>query len=110
MLVTPRLAGYRQRSHINCWTDAAGAEHKVVVFCQIPGLGWKWTLWEPSEELLYDILLERGDHQIGFQEFAGVLVSLETSRSSSKTIWSLFGRTIKASWVAYSKEEASLLK
>ena len=76
--VTTKFAGHKERVHINCWTDAAGAGKKVAAFIHSPLIGWQWTLWEPPDELLYNVLLDRDDNQIGFQELAGVLVAMET--------------------------------
>ena len=68
------LAGDRPTVHM--WTDAAGRSRIIaaVLMCWIDGArSYFWTSMEVPQ-LIWDQLLDRGDEQIGYQEFLAVVL------------------------------------
>ena len=66
-----------KRRHVHIWSDAAGVNRTVAAFSWCTLYGWRWTSWRTPQSL-WDRLLPRQDEQIGYQEFAGVVLALCT--------------------------------
>ena len=64
------------RQHVRTWSDAAGASQWVAAVLQVGPL-WYWTRIQ-TPDWLWQQLLTREDHQIGFQELLGVLLAMAT--------------------------------
>ena len=88
-VIVKKLAA-RNSPHINIWSDATGAGRKIAFFAHHPVTGWTWSSWSPPEEV-YLALLARDDHNIQYQELAGVAMALATlsdqARDSRVTFW-----------------------
>ena len=79
LTVRPRATRYADtslRPHIRTWVDASGEGRWIaaVMFCDGR---WFWTRMK-TPQALWDQLLPRGDHQIGFQELLSVLLAQQT--------------------------------
>ena len=71
------------------WSDAAGASRWVAAVVHVGGQFW-WTRCQTSDAI-WNQLLDRGDHQIGFQELLGILL-----------VWGTFQHLLRESlWLAF---------
>ena len=80
----------RRPRHVVAWSDAAGASRKVSAVVHCPVCGWMYTVWHPPD-WMFDLLLRRGDHYIGYQELCGVVLIVFTFeaviRNNALTSW-----------------------
>lgn len=77
------------RPLVRTWSDAAGATRWVAAVVCVGGSFW-WTRVQTPPKV-WDLLLDRGDHQIGFQELLGVLL-----------VWGTFSHLMNgALWMAF---------
>ena len=74
--VTARRGRASGRPRVVTWSDAAGASRWVAAVVQVGGRFWWSRLQTPAS--VWNLLLDRGDNQIGFQELLGVLFVWET--------------------------------
>ena len=84
-----RSVSEHNRVHIRTWQDAAGLSRKIAAVAYTPS-GWFWTEYV-VEDVIWNQLSPRKDHQIGFQELLGVLLSLGTFESLiAGSLWTAF--------------------
>ena len=71
------------------WSDAAGASRWVAAVASVNG-EYFWTRMQ-TPDVVWKLLLDRGDNQIGFQELLGLLLA-----------WGTFHHMLKgALWIAF---------
>ena len=58
------------RQQLTTWTDASGQDRWLAAVIHCDGR-WAWTRMQTPESL-WDQLIDREDHQIGYQELLGV--------------------------------------
>ena len=81
-----------ERPVCRLWSDAAGESRWLAAIACVPeGQSrtpiWMWTRMRVPQEI-WSQLLERGDHQIGFQEFLAVILGIHTFELKSILLWS----------------------
>ena len=64
------------RKMVRMWTDASGAS-RMLAAVFFDGSQWFWTRMKVPKSI-WDQLLPRGDHQIGFQEFLAFAMGYAT--------------------------------
>ena len=87
--VSVRRGVDHSRPCVVTWSDAAGASRWVAAVVHVGGQFW-WTRCQTSDAI-WNQLLDRGDHQIGFQELLGILL-----------VWGTFQHLLRESlWLAF---------
>ena len=87
--LTTRKGRACDRPCVVTWSDAAGASRWVAAVVHVGGRFWWSRLQTPDS--VWSLLLDRGDHQIGFQELLGVLFVWETFKDKLKgALWLAF--------------------
>ena len=82
-----RSVNQLSRPTVMMWSDAAGASRWLAAFCLLPDQRWYWTrLLLPDS--IWNQLLDRSDHQIGYQEFLAVILGLHTFDIHACLLWS----------------------